>query len=63
MRIPGFAREFECDRPAPEAAGDRLFPQLESYCARECRAACDSDHAHHSDEWYECYDSCMATCW
>ncbi|MFE5488103.1 hypothetical protein [Streptomyces sp. NPDC056527] len=62
MRIPGFERELESARPVPETRGDRLFPQLESYCARECRVVCDDDHPWGSPEWYECFDYCMETC-
>jgi hypothetical protein len=58
MRIPGFERTLA----APETLGDRLFPQLESYCARECRAHCDIYYEHHSPAWHECFDSCMETC-
>lgn len=65
MRIPGFEHHESASRsahPAPEMPGDRLVPQLESYCARECRAECHFSHDYDSPEWSECYDSCMETC-
>ncbi|MFE1437268.1 hypothetical protein [Streptomyces sp. NPDC058739] len=62
MRIPGFERPVPRASPVPKAPDDRLFPQLESYCSRECRAECDFDHDHGSPEWSECFDSCMVTC-
>lgn len=58
MPVPG----FEPTLPVPETTGDRLVPQLESYCARECRADCDFQYQHHSTEWFECFDSCMEIC-
>ncbi|MFI7099513.1 hypothetical protein ACIBK8_09160 [Streptomyces sp. NPDC050161] len=58
MPIPGFDRTL----PIPETHGDRLLPQLKSYCAMECRADCDHSYEHHSPEWFECFDFCMETC-
>lgn len=58
MRIPGFERGLQ----APETLGDRIVPQLESFCARECRADSDFHYEHHSPEWFENYDSCMEMC-
>ncbi|MFD5326048.1 hypothetical protein [Streptomyces sp. NPDC127092] len=63
MRTPGFERPVARAHPVPETPGtDRLFPQLESYCSRECRVECGFDHDYGSPEWAECFDLCMETC-
>ncbi|MER6912474.1 hypothetical protein ABT354_12465 [Streptomyces sp. NPDC000594] len=61
MAIPGYERR----RPGPPSStGDRLVPQLESFCAMECRAECTFAHGHdHSKpKWQRCYADCMKDC-